>query len=61
MYIIISPSRDDDDLSVGFHRSITAREKELTNNKTTKRNYQVRIRLGDVFGFAPDQHDCTYG
>ena len=42
-YKLISSSRDSDDLSIGFHRSIEARERELTNNKTTKGNYHVRI------------------
>ena len=43
MHKLISFSRDSDDLSIGFHRSIEARERELNNNKTTKGNYHVRI------------------
>ena len=34
---------------------IEARERELTDNKTTKGNYHVRIYLKDVFGFAEIQ------
>ena len=48
MYKLISSSRDSDHLSIGFQRSIEARERELTNNKTTKGNYHVRIYLEDV-------------
>ena len=59
-YKLITSSRDSDDLSIGFHRSIEAREKELTNIKTTKRNYRVRIYLKGVFGFAEHQDNCTY-
>ena len=36
MYIIISSSGDSDDISIGFHRSFEARDRELTNNRTTK-------------------------
>ena len=42
MYKLISSSRDGDDLSIGFHRSNEARERELPNNKTNKGNYLVR-------------------
>ena len=35
-------------------------EKELTNNKTEKGTFFVRIRLSDIFGFA-DQEKITYG
>ena len=55
MYKLISSSRDSDNLSIGFHRSNEAREKELTNNKTTKGNYHVRNYLKGVFGFAEHQ------
>ena len=61
MYKTISSSRDSDDLSIGFQRSNEARERELTNDKTTKRNYHVRIYLSDIFGFCEHQHNCTYG
>ena len=52
MYKLLSSSRDTDDLSIGFHGCNEARERELTDKKTTKGNYQVRIYLKDVFGFA---------
>ena len=49
---LISSSRDSDDLSLGSHQCNGVRERELTNNKTTKGNYHVRLYLKDVFGFA---------
>ena len=58
---LTSSSRDSDDLSIGFHRSIEARERDLSNNKTTKGTYHVRIYLKDIFGFAGHQDNCTYG
>ena len=48
-------------VSIGFHRRIETRERELTNYKTTKRNYHTRIYLKDVFGFAEYQDNCIYG
>ena len=52
MHILKSSSRDSDSLSIGFHRNIEVRERELTNNKITKGNYHVRIYLSDIFDFA---------
>ena len=60
IYISISSSRDSYVSSNGFHRSTEARERELTNNKTTKGNYLVRNYLREVFGFAEHQDNCTY-
>ena len=57
---MISSSRDSDDLSIGFHRSNDARERELTNNQTTKGNYHFRIYSKDAFGFAEHQDICTF-
>ena len=61
MHKLLSCSRDSDDLSIGFHRSNVFREKEVTNNKTAKGNYHVRIYIRDVFGFAEHHKNCTYG
>ena len=61
MHKVLSSSRDSDDLSIGFHRSNEARERELTDNKTTKGKYHVRFYLKDVFGFAEHQNKCSYG
>ena len=60
-YKLISSSRDSNNLSIAFYRSIEVREREITDNKTTKGKYQVRIYLKDIFGFAENQYNCTYG
>ena len=57
----MSSSGDSDDLSIGFHRIIEARERKLTTNKRTKGNYYFRIFLKDVIGFAGHQDNCAYG
>ena len=61
LHKLISSSRNSDDLSIGFQRSIEARERELTINERTKGNYHVGIYLEDIFGFAEYQDNCTYG
>ena len=61
MHKLISSNRDSNDLSIGSHQSNGVRERELTNNKTTKGNYHVRLYLKDVFGFAEQQDNCSYG
>ena len=45
-------SKDTNDLSIGFNRDIETRGGDFTNNKGTKENYQVRICVIDVPGFA---------
>ena len=44
----------------GFEESTTIRRQELTNNKTEKGTFFVRIKLKDLFGFA-DQEKIPYG
>ena len=61
MYKLKSSSIDGDDLSLGFHRNIEAREKRLTKNRKTKGVYHVRNYSKDVFGFAEHQDNCTCG
>ena len=55
MYKLITSSKGSDDLSIGFDRDRGRRQRELTNNKTQKGRYHVRIYLKDVFGFAEYQ------
>ena len=55
MYKLITSSRGFDDSSIGFDRDRNRRQRELTNNKTQKRKYHVRIFLKDVFGLAEYQ------
>ena len=61
MHKLISSSRDNDDLSIGFHGSNRVREEKLNNKEQTKGSYHVRISLKDVFGFAEHHDNCTYG
>ena len=61
IYKLISSSKGSDDLSIGFDRDRNRRQRELTNNKTQKSKYHVRIYLKDVFGFAEYQEKATYG
>ena len=61
MYKLLTSSKGSDDLSIGFDRDRIRRLRELTNNKTQKGKYHVRIYLKDVFGFAEYQEKATYG
>ena len=61
IYKLITSSRVSDDLSIGFDRDRGRRQRELTNNKTQKGKYHVRIYLKDVFGFAEYKEKATYG
>ena len=48
-------------MSIGFDRSRDRRKRELTNNKTIKVKYHIRIKLQDIFGFAEHQQKAFYG
>ena len=61
MYKLMSSSKGSDDLSIGFDRDRGRTQRELTNNKSQKGKYHVRIYLKDVFGFAEYQEKGTYG
>ena len=61
MYKLLTSSRVSDDLSIGFDRDPNRRQRELTNNKTQKEKFHVRIYLKDVFGFAEYQEIATNG
>ena len=61
MYKLLSSSKGSDDLSIGFDRDHGRRQRALTNNKTQKGKFHVRIYLKDVFGFAEYQEKGTYG
>ena len=61
MYKLLPSSKGSDDLSIGFDRDRGRRQRELTNNKTQKGKYHVRIYLKDVFGFVEYQEKATYG
>ena len=61
MYKLLSSCKGSDDLSIGFDRDRGKRQRALTNNKTQKGKYQIRIYLKDIFGFAEYQDKGTYG
>ena len=61
MYKLLTSSKDSDDLSIGFDRSWDRRRSELSNNKSIKGKYHIRIYLKDIFGFAEHQEKGTYG
>ena len=60
MYKFLSSSRDSDDLSIGFDRKRDRRKREVTNNKTQKGKFHLRIYVCDVFGFAEHQERGTF-
>ena len=61
MYKLITSSKGSDDFSIGFDRDRNRRLCELTNNKSQKGKFHVRIYLRDVFGFAEYQEKATFG
>ena len=61
MYKLLTSSKGSDDLSIGFDRDRGRRQRQLTNNKTQKGKYHVRIYLKDDFSFAEYQEKGTYG
>ena len=61
MYKRLTSSKGSDDLCICFDRDRNGRQRELTNNKSQKGKYHVRIYLKDVFGFAEYQDKGTYG
>ena len=61
MYNFLTSSKGSDDLSICFDRDRNKRQRELTNNKSQKGKYHVRIYVKDVFGFAEYQEKATYG
>ena len=60
MYKLLTSCKDSDDSSIGFDRN-RGRKNELTNNKTIKGKYHIRIYLKDFFGFVDHQEKGTYG
>ena len=61
MYKLLTSSKDSDDLSIGFDRNRGRRKNELSNNKSIKGKYHIRIYLKDILGFAEHQEKGTYG
>ena len=61
LYKLTISSRGSHDLSIGIDRDRNRRQRELTDNKTQKGKYHVRVYVKDVFGFAENQEKGTYG
>ena len=60
MYKLLTSNQQTSQLMYGFEESQAIRRQELTNNKTEKGTFFVRIKLKDLFGFA-DQEKISYG
>ena len=60
MYKLLTSNQQTSQLMYGFEEAIAIRRQELTNHKTEKGTFFVRIKLKDLFGFA-DQEKITYG
>ena len=60
MYKLLTSNQQTSQLMYRFEESQATRRQELTNNKTEKGTFFVRIKLTDIFGFA-DQEKITYG
>ena len=54
-YKLLTSSKGSDDLSIGLYRDRNRRQRELTNNKTQKGKYHIKIYPKDIFGFAEYQ------
>ena len=61
MYKLLTSSKGSDDLSIGFDRNRGRRKNELSNNKSIKGKYHIRIYLKDIVGFAEHQEKGKYG
>ena len=60
MYKLLTGTQQTSQLMYGFEESRTIRRQELTNNKTEKGTFSVKLKLKDLFGFA-DQEKTTFG
>ena len=49
MYKQLTSSKDSDELSIGFDRNRARRKNEISNNKSIKGKYHIRIYLKDFF------------
>ena len=60
-YKLLTSSKDSDESFIGFDRDRGRGKRELSNNKSIKGKYHIRIYLKDIFGFAGYQEKRTYG
>ena len=61
MYKLITSASDNDDLSIGFDRNRGRRQQKLSNNKTQKGKFRLRITPKHLFGIAEHQKEATLG
>ena len=59
MYKFLTSNQQTSQLMYGFEESQATRRQELTNNKTEKGTFFVRMKIIDIFGFA-DQEKITF-
>ena len=55
MHILLTPQQQTSQLMYGFEVSVNVRRQELTNNKTEKGTFFVRIKLMHLFWFADQE------
>ena len=55
MHKLLTSTHQTSQLMYGFEESQASRRQELTNNKTEKGTFFVRIKLTDLFGFADQE------
>ena len=55
MYKLLTSNQQTSQLMYGFEESQATRRQELTNNKTEKGTFFVRIKLKDLIGFADQE------
>ena len=48
-------------MSIGFDRNRDRRQRELTNNKTHKGKFHLKIYFRNLFRFAENQEKGTFG
>ena len=60
MYKLLTSAGGCDDFFIGFDRDRGRRKRELTNNKTQKGKYHIRIMLKDVLSFYQCQEKGTF-
>ena len=61
MYKLLTSSKDNNDFAIGFDRNRGRRKNDLSNNKSNKGKYHIRIYQKYIFGFAKHHEKGTYG
>ena len=61
MYILITSSKDSDDLSIGLDRNRERRRRDLKKKQKFKGKYQIKLYSKDIFGSAEHQLKAMLG